>query len=234
MPTPITRAVAAASGFGFLNTVVATDPYYSFRKLGLHFDGANGGTTFTDNSPVGNNSPTVSGVTTSTTQVKFGTASGSFPSTNYLDYGSGANYNPAAGDFAFAMFVYASTDSPFCGNDNYGVAGNFQLYLNGSTLTFGDYLSTINLTSASFPMGAWTHVAVSRVGNVWSLYKNGTRVSTQTTAFTLTAGNFKVGYAPSYGLFKATYIDDFLFYKGSAAIYTGASFTVPTAPFPNS
>ena len=62
--------------------IVAGDTYYNSCSLLLHCDGANGSTTFTDNSPSPKTVTATNGAAISTAQSKFGGASGLFDGTD--------------------------------------------------------------------------------------------------------------------------------------------------------
>lgn len=84
--------------------------------------------------------------------------------------------------------------------------------------------------STNFTINAWNHIALCRVGNVFTLYKNGVSIGTLTAAGTInltTSGGF-ISH-PGVEAFKG-YISDLLFVKGVAK-YNG-TFTPPANAIP--
>ena len=97
--------------------------------------------------------------------------------------------------------------------------------------TTGSNYSTV--FGSSINDGNWHHIAVTRSGNVFRTFTDGTLNNSSTAAVTLYDGTLPVyvgaqntGSNPFTG-----YIDDLRITKGYAR-YT-ASFTAPTAAFPN-
>ena len=84
--------------------------------------------------------------------------------------------------------------------------------------------------------GNWHHVALVLAGNVFSLYLNGTRVQSYTSSGAFATSNPQVltigAMDASNGVYftSSGYADEFAI--TSTAKYSGASFTVPTAPLP--
>lgn len=228
------------------------DPNYSLRALGLHCDGSNGGTTFTDNSPTPKTvTPTI--CTTSTTQAKFGATSCYFPTsqpTEKLVIPHSADLAPL-GDFTVAMWVYltASTGaanrnliwkSVATGHTPYGmrittsnVVQCFASNAAGSSLV-------INFTGAiTITTGAWHHIAFTRSGSTYRLFIDGVLDNTGSNsdtgyvnaAHSVHIGNVSDSSVPLGGQGDA-FLDDILIYDGVALWTSG--FTPPTATFADS
>lgn len=215
--------------------VANSDPYWANVVALLHFDGTNGGTSFPDET--GRIWTPNTGVTTSTVQQKFGTASALFNgSTGYLDAASSLDFAFGTGDFTIEFFMYGGT-----GLNAYVIdIGSNGIALVISTgpkifaYTSGTGISGALYTGVTFSNYAWTHAALVRNGSSLSLYVNGVLGATQTTS-----QNFNTAVAPHIGRYGgggatryAGYIDELRITKGVAR-YT-AAFTPPTAPFPNS
>jgi hypothetical protein len=208
------------------------DPYWTSVSLLLHMDGSNGSTTFTDSS---NNalSMTVSGSTAlSTSQIKYGTASGAFtdgkltaPSNSVLSMD---------GDFTLEFWVYqtgntspydtvvsAASESTFMIRHASGYEG---VILGGNT----NVANTI-----SFTLNTWHHIAVVRNAGTYKVFKDGTDIttSTYTDSSTLDLSGMIIGDSSVSGRNFVGYIDEFRITKGVAR-WT-ANYTPPTAPFPN-
>lgn len=111
-------------------------------------------------------------------------------------------------------------------------AGGMGLFANAS----GNLIVTVGGTSlatgvAAPASGSYAHIAVVSSAGTVSLYVGGTRV--YTFAATPSSSTFTVGKSNVLGANADTiFIDELRITKGVAR-YTGASFTVPTAAFPN-
>lgn len=218
------------------------DPYYANVSLLLHMDGSNGGTTFTDNSSNAY-TPTLLGSTTPTTstaQIKFGTASGYFFSSS----ASGLQYPIAtpldiyssSSTFTLETWVYPLS------NNNRSIIGSWEgnfsgdrylLCLVGGVLYINWDGGTL-MSGGSVPNNTWTYIALVRNGNVFTAYINGVSVATTTYSVAPTRGWWytQIGvYATNNWPFDG-YMDELRITKGIAR-YT-ANFTPPTAAFPNS
>lgn len=223
------------------------DPHFSNVTLLLHFDGTNGGTTFTDNSP-NNCVITANSVTTNTSTVKYGTASANFSSNSSYLYVSSANSGVAnfgTDDFTVEMFVYRTTsarDIFFDTRQSGQTTGHFTL----STPSSGSNLEvvidgTTYATSTTIPTNQWVHIAATREGSSVRGFIDGVLGVSATDSTSITDGTNST-YPPligatgnPWGFSTANnhdgYIDELRVTKGVAR-YT-ANFTPPTEPFPN-
>lgn len=230
----------------------ATDPYFSQRALGLHCDGSNGGTTFTDNSPTPKTvTPTLS--TTSTAQAKFGVSSCSFATSGAsvkLTIPHSADLAPT-GDFTVDFFVrlgaavsqriliYKSISS---GHTPYGLrlttANRIQLFV--SNAAGSAFAINMTGTTALNTSGVWQHIALTRSGSNYYLFIDGVVELTGSYAgagyvnasHPVVIGNTTDDLYPINGGANPNYMDDIRIYNG-VALWT-ANFTPPTSPFPNS
>ncbi|WP_291516557.1 LamG domain-containing protein [Bdellovibrio sp. ArHS] len=214
------------------------DPYSGSVVLGLHMDGANGGSTFTD---VKGKTITLTGSpTTSTAQVKYGTASGLFAKGHRLVLPTSADFT-YNGDFTIETWVYPTVLQTAWGIfDARTNGGTAAMYCMGLVNVGGVYRleyfngTSYKATSTSVAINTWSHVAIVRSGSTLSFYVNGVKDSTTATiAATQTGGTSPVigtkddGLA-GYGI--VGYLDDFRITKGVAR-YT-ANFTPPSKAFP--
>ena len=115
--SPVAPTLAAASGIWTMSQYAqywnagtwpgppTYDPYFQNVSLLMHMDGTNGGTTFTDNSNYAL-SVTPTNATTSTTQVKFGTASAYFNGSAYLTMPTTSQFAFGTGDFTIEFWGY--------------------------------------------------------------------------------------------------------------------------------
>jgi hypothetical protein len=209
----------------------------------LHFDGANGSTTFTDSSPYNRTVTTFGGAVNSTSQPVFGTSSLYLPDgTSYISLPvAAANFNGS--DFCIEMFV-KPTSKGLYGNlmgHNLAVTGSvgFNLqwaYGSNKVRLFSGYVAgVLNIDSEStidVPLSVNTHLALVRTGQVLRLYIGGQVAIEVDSPLTLWAesasGAFAVGAGDGNNRFGVGYIDEFRIRK--EAVYTG-NFTPPTAPF---
>jgi hypothetical protein len=219
------------------------DVYYSSSSLLMHFSGSNGSTTFTDSGPNNLTITSNNGATISTAQSKFNNSSGLFDGTNdYCTISNNSVFDFGAGDFTIEYWEYRTVSTlykpvlsrntsgypPFMvGWSEFGNV-NFFSSADGASWNVASAVSMGTITT-----NVWTHYAVTRNGNTFRTFQNGTQISTFTSTATLPAGSGTVligAYAtPAY--FFQGYIDELRITKGVAR-YTG-SFTTQSIEFPN-
>lgn len=227
-------------------TPTPTDPYWSSVEALLHFEGADGGTTFTDQS--GKVWTATASATTSTAQMKFGSSSGLFDgTTGEIHTPHSADFNLVTGDFTIEAFVRPTT----LGAVNYviqkdGVSGSsfsqWAIGIGSGQPNFGwgtgngvGGFQSITATSTLLT-GAWYHIAATRQGTTMRIFVDGVLENSLTQTQTMIDGGKQVmvGYAPGSAAAQhfAGNIDELRITKGVAR-YT-ASFTPPAMAFPNS
>ena len=221
---------------------VPGEPYYNSCSLLLHFDGANGSTTFTDNSPTPKTVTSVNGAAISTAQSKFGGASLLLDGTDdYLSTNSTSAFD-WQGDITIECWIY-----PLVLNGNnstsYGVVGthfNFSdqvtlIYIGGAgRIMIGKVgLNEISSTTGVISTSNWQHIAVVKSGSTTTIYVNGSSVASNTTSVWSTGtAPLYIGYInPSNGSYFNGYIDELRITKGVARYTT--NFTPQTSAFPN-
>jgi len=101
---------------------------------------------------------------------------------------------------------------------------NNTLYLNDATTGAGGLVISGALTA-----NAWQHVAAVRQGNTSSVYVNGVRVGTGAVPYGTGSGNLEIGGSPAQSAYMYGNLDEVRVVRGSA-LYSGASFTPPSAP----
>lgn len=227
-------------------------PPYVGSLLLMHFDGSNGGTTFTDST--GRNTFSIAGgtPTTSSNQVKFGTTSylgwiGSYASTGII-----ANNTAWSGfcdsDFTIEFWIYmvsplaaagplqilstaaASANNPYMAIST-GNTGQMTMYWVGNTGT-----SYAGGFSGNITAGAWYHIAFVRMSNVLKCYIGGMSGATTynvtgsaTTGLRyVDVGSYYAFTTNSFGSANGCYVDELRI--SNYAVYTG-NFTPPTGPF---
>jgi hypothetical protein len=233
----ITLSLVAGEASGDL-----VDPEFASVALLLHMDGSNGSTSFTDSS---SNALTVSvfgDAQVSTSSPKFGSGSLLLDGTgDYLRVPDDPDWDFGTGDFTVEAWInMAALDdtmpivgrlSPSAG----GVAWGLQALRSPTRLFFYAGAASFfhNWTGGS--LNTWHHVAVTRSGTTLSVYANGSRLGSGSNSTNLGASTstVRIGTDSLETLFFNGKIDDVRVTKGIAR-YTGASYTVPTAAFPDS
>jgi len=226
-----------------------TDPYFSNVSLLLHCDGANGSTTIIDSSSYAH----LVGSSTGTPEIS--TAQSVYGGASLRMSGSGIKYSNvteldvSSGDFTIEFRV--RTDS-LSNNEQYigwvetnNIVTGWKIRKAATTgiVTFyaGDsntsaYEVTISSTTA-MSANTWHAIAVTRSGDTFNLYFDATREGTGTWSGTIanqTGPFLQIGRTDgTAGFNMAGYLDEIRLTKGVAR-YTGASYTLATAAFPDS
>ena len=234
------------------------DPYFSNVSLLLHADGVNGSTTFIDNSPSPKTVTANSTAQISTTQWKFGGASGYFNGTfdptlgqPALTVPNDASFDFGSGDFTVEMFIRLSSLTGLT-TISHGLASKrnttavfspFNLeagYVTGFTRLKGQVSTSgaawITCQSATnLAINTWYHAALCRSATDLRLFLDGIQQgATQTVSGALITNSNAVSlgaasFSRDYGM--NGFMDEVRITKGVAR-YT-ANFTPPAAPFPN-
>ena len=259
LDTDIKGYVSRDGGTTYTQTPLVEDTVYEsidFNQGGidantalmLHFDGTNGGTTFTDNAPSPHTIMVSGDTNTSTAQKKFGTASGYFDGTgDFLRIATSGDgsYVMGTGNFTVDFWAYdvkvADPDSTVVqiGRGQFGACigyvhsgGNFVLYLSSSN---GGWQIASAVSMGALPGAAWAHYALVRNGNTWTTYKDGTQVSQFSDSASLYVGDEDMQIGRYTYTDNSTtnemegYIDELRVSKGVAR-WT-ADFTPPAAPY---
>jgi hypothetical protein len=216
---------------------IVGDEYYPSCSLLLHFDGTNGSTTFTDNSPSPKTVTSNNGAAISTVQSKFGGASGLFDGTNdYLTLASDAAFGTGTGDFTIEFWMYpVSVASGWVFDNRTGGAAQSVIgyFSAASSFTFTGGIITTGITKTSVTANSWYHIACVRSSGTAYLFVNGISAGTDTVVGSANSSNpFTIGSKYDGTNAFNGYIDDFRYTKGVAR-YTG-SFTTSSVAFPNS
>jgi len=211
------------------------DPNYSYRVLGLHGDGSNGGTVFTDNSPNVKSATASGSAVTSTAQSKFGGSSIYCPASSYVSVANSSDFNFGSSDFKISFFARATTAGVggiMGKGDEATVAGSSFSFNNTATWDFyHSTSSTLSLTKPTLTSATWVYIEVVRIGATISIYADCVLVSSGTigtNSINTTTNPIKIGL---YGGTSFNgYVDECLIYKGVG--FRDA--TPPVVPFPNS
>jgi hypothetical protein len=166
---------------------------------------------------------------------------------DYLRVASNTNAALSLGtsDFTYEAWVYPTafvSGSSVIGvqtQTNGSATNGFALYLTNTgapgvlaAASSGNY--AVNFTGTAIPLNAWTHLAVTRSGNTFTLWRNGVSDGTATSSVTITQdstsayGGWNTGGSPQTGQGHNGYIVDRL--TKSGALYS-TTFTPPSAPF---
>ena len=235
---------------------MAGDPLWYYKVLGLHCDGTNGSTTFTD---VCGKTVTANGnaqISTAQYPALTGkTSSGYFDGTgDYLSIPDSADWAFGSGDFTLRAHIrlagYATNNageyqSSIVSQDiqasrafAFNVTGTSSSFTTLHFIGFSDNSTgyTIVSGSYSFALNTWYLVEVCRVGNYVYLFVDGGLLNTGGTAFSRTlqdsSTTLKVGaqeHNATYKYYLNGYISEVEIYKG-IGLHT-ASYTPSTDPF---
>jgi hypothetical protein len=166
---------------------------------------------------------------------------------DYIRVASNTNAALSLGtsDFTYEAWVYPTafvSGSSVIGvqtQTNGSATNGFALYLTNTgapgvlaAASSGSY--AVNFTGTAIPLNAWTHLAVTRSGNTFTLWRNGVSDGTATSSVTITQdstsayGGWNTGGSPQTGQGHNGYIVDRL--TKSGALYS-TTFTPPSAPF---
>lgn len=215
------------------------DPYWASVSALLHFDGADGSTTFT--CQTGKTWSAGGNAQIDTTQSRFGGASGLFDgSGDYITTTSHADFGFGSGDYTVETWVRpvgsGSDQTLFdCrGGASVGIGIYSSIVSGGSggKWGFANNLAVAALGSV-LAAEAWVHLAVCREGTTVRGYKSGLQEFTYTdsrvyaSSAPVSIGSSSVGGQPFSG-----WLDDLRVTKGVCRYPGGATFTPPTMPFP--
>ena len=234
---PVSSQIATASDV----SIPADNPAAS---LLLHGNGADAGTTYTDSSSNGYAlSSYESGTTTSTAQVKYGSASLLFTGTSSIQVTSTTDSEAVAeflgNDFTIEFWAYPTVADSQAGCVSYGItdtisasffinldtsSGNESLkfwYHDGTSSTF------VNGPTAKTLLNTWTHFAVTRQGSYLRGFVDGVEVFSETISVDLDTTTQTLKFGKGNSGYITGHMDDIRIINGTAA-YT-AAFTPPAA-----
>ena len=216
---------------------------YNKVALLLHCDGADDSTTFTDKSPSPKTFAAYGGAKIATAQSKFGGASLRTSSGGLYLSGGENPLDMGVSDFTVECWLRPDTSAAGAIINNYGTEATlsgFVVQSNGGGVVAAYFYSgstAFAATSAAGKLaaGVWQHLAVVRHGASFVLYLNGLNIasaSVGTSVMNAVAAPMRIGMESNTGAYPiSAYFDELRVTKGSAR-YT-ASFTPPTAPFPD-
>jgi hypothetical protein len=195
-------------------------------------DGTNASTAFVDSGPNALAVTAVGNAQISTTQSKFGGASGYFDGTgDYLSFTGGM---PSGSGTAFTIECWIRLDAFSFYRSITRTAGGLDIVVRPDGSISCDQTSVTSIASSAAGViiaDTWYHVAVTRdTSNNYKLFINGTQMGSGTNSFSVTAAT-TIGYSAAgpTSYFKG-YIDDLRITK--YARYQ-SSFTPPAQAHPN-
>lgn len=239
-----------ASGDGF-TTGAATDPNFASVVLLVGFDGADGSTTFTDESNSAHTLTPVGDAQIDTAQSKFGGSSLRLDGTgDRVNLAASADWNVGANPFTIEVFVRVSA---FQDSNNRGIltttggAGLNAYVLQVSTTEFSfqfnhsggiGYDKTLTTLGVLTPTtDTWYHVCAERgSGNKFRLYIDGVMRASLTSSVTVNYENTSlvIGTVNATGNPLNGWLDEIRITKGVARYDSDAGFTVPASAYPRS
>jgi len=220
--------------------LVPGDQYYNSCSLLMHFSGSNGSTTFIDNSSNNFTITSNNGAAISSAQSKFGGGSGYFDGTNdYINVPDNSVFDFGSGDFTIEYWEYrTSSDNTrtVLSRKNVTYTPYMMGYANNGVVSFyasdnGSGWTIVDLSMGSLVLNTWTHYAVTRQGNTFRTFRNGTQISSTTSTMTFPAGSAPVEIGKWSVYYYQGYIDELRITKGVAR-YTG-NFATQSAEFLN-
>lgn len=215
----------------------------------LHMDGANGGTTFADTSGKSRVITPSSGMTTSTSQIKFGSASAYASSASQYLSMTGATavnvFGFGSSDFTLETWVYSTQSTTSAAIYGWGISDSILpssfLALNTTTGNLAFNYSTNGTSSTEIRGGSvglltnsWRHIAIARQGSTMRGFIDGTQVFSGTISGSIANQSDRSAFIMTKNAGTDTflgYFDEFRVIKG-VALYT-SNFTPPTAAFPD-
>jgi len=201
-------------------------------KLLMHFDGANGGTTFADSSLSARSITRTGTVTTSNIQSVFGGTSLKNANEGSLVIPNSADFHLGTGDFTIECWVYLLSYNSFntvlnASNSGGGAAWRFYASASGGTANRVSFNNGAYSASVP-PLNTWVHIAAVRNAGFVKVYLDGV-AGTQAAVATSSAptGDIIIGKLDTFT--SNMYIDELRVRVGEA-VYT-SNFTPPAAPF---
>jgi hypothetical protein len=204
---------------------------YDPATMCMHFGGIDNSTTFVD--AVGHTVREFRGqVHLSTAQKKFGTASALFD--GYDDrvvLAAHTDWDFGVGNFTIDFWMNCTDVSGYNYMFDIGVDGS-HLYFSSGVWSLLYNTTTVAVGNFTPIVGQWHHFAVTRSGDIWRMFADGSKIaeSTKSNAFGIANQVFSIGNyggGGNYG-FKG-YMDEFHVIKGDA--FWTADFIVPSVPY---
>jgi hypothetical protein len=221
----------------------------AFTKILLHMDGANGGTTFTDDNAGGVSATwSASGTApiTTTAFLKFGTASYQGNSNGFIKSNQNSVYNPGSSDFTIDFWLRGTVASALqyiasFGNTSLTQDYAWSMFYGSDNTLRGGFLNTANSNIqanagvVSIMDGNWHHIAMVKTSSSVKIYIDGVATGTPATSsgtvksggsYTMMVGFDVQGFGSTK--FRGN-LDEFRYSVGIAR-WT-SNFSPPTGPY---
>lgn len=228
-----------------VTTPVVSDPYFNSVSLLLHLNGTNNTSVVTDSSARTKTATISGGALLKTAVYKFGTASMYFDGVNdSLAFNNHTDFQFGSGDLTVEFFIRLISPRP--AGSNISVTAISTTGGDGTTgwqlgffsaaylqriLLYGGSVSSNTYTDLT--LDVWHHIAFTRNGNTWRLFKDGVLQGSFVDSQVINTSSIRNLYFMGInGSFVTNaYLDEVRITKGVAR-YT-ANFTIPTEEFPN-
>lgn len=220
------------------NTRQTTKEVATLKKIAasslLHFDGTNNSTTFADESGI--TWTAYGNAKISTSQFKWGTASGSFDGTNSYISAAANNAFRFSADFTVDCWVYFNSVSGSQVLLDFRLSGasanGFVVYLSGGNLILYSGGATV-ITGAAPSINNWYHLAFTRNGSNVQFFVNGTQSgSTWSSSANFSDGSPTLGIDLDHASNKFNGYLDELRIKNTNAAWS-SNFSLPSGPYTN-
>ena len=228
-----------------------TDPLFAYVTWLMHFDGADGGSVFTEEA---GHTMTLAGTPyTSATQYQFEPTSmrceiNGLGSHGALTHAQTADLSFGTGEYCIEWWqrtdsvVGTSCPLDFRASGSPGATGSLLFFPSGRSMRVYNGANTLRLTAAStLVANVWQNWVLdayidpgSPTQRVATLYLDGVSVGSWVDAVNYTATvPISIGRSVNNTVFFTGYIDELRITKGISR-YQGSNFTPQTAPWPNS
>jgi len=189
----------------------------------LNASGINGSNSFLDSGPnnypvIANGNPINSSICNNTAAYINGQSS-----QNYLFSPPNSDFNLDSSDFTIHFWVYLENiTSAHAAFDLRSAPGEhvFFIHYPGTGWTFSDRQGQgiiVAQTTPTMMPQVWTHVALARVGNIFSIYINGCRVAiTSSSTSIFNSSGLTIGFSADNFVQLNGYLDEFYLYKGTS------------------
>jgi hypothetical protein len=226
-----------ASGVG--GGGAALDPYFRHVVLLLGADGANGSTTFTDESNSAHTVTANGNAQISTAQAKFGTSSILLDGTgDYLSSASSPDWDLGPANYTFELWCRPTFGAGIDAQELFCVNNTLRAYLAANDFAARLTMaapSTASTAADAVDTALWQHLVVERYQDIGRVYVDGVMAgkSTGSTVFAAAPTDpMRIGaYLDGLGNLNG-YIQEVRLTYGIARYNSDSGYTVPTAPFP--
>lgn len=233
--------VTRAARYGYVQVPAAAypdvgggDPYFANTTLLLHGDGSNGGTTFTDSSVNALTGTLTGTATTSTSVLRYGTASINMTTGNgVISYPSSLFNGYGTSDWTVEGWIYPTSTSVSVKTIvhlNAGSNNGIHVYMNNGGLYLDNGVTaSINTSTTLMSANNWYHFACMNASGKTSIYINGEHQVSGTSQSYGTPSQAYIGKFQASALYWNGYLDDIRIsnlarYQGAAIIPSSQMF----------